>query len=362
VNIVKATQQYEEWLAQHMQLVKPDLRRKHRSMAEASFPYFLRATYYRWAQVWPEVCAELAKAPTVLAVGDLHVENFGTWRDAEGRLIWGINDFDEACILPYTNDLVRLAVSALLSIKVEHLGVKGKTACAAILEGYQESLEKHGRPFVLEEQNGWLREIATNELRDPVHFWRGMDRLRPLRREIPSTARMALEQLLPARGLDYKVVHRVAGLGSLGRIRLVAIGDWCGGRIAREIKALAPSAVGWTQRSSASTAILYQTIVQNSVRCPDPFVDVRGTWLIRRLSPHCCRIELDDLPKDRDELALLFAMGWETANIHLGSRGAINRVQRHLKNQKSAWLFSAAKKMAKSVTEDWRGWKKSRPA
>ena len=31
-----------------------------------------------------------------LSVGDLHVENFGTWRDSEGRLIWGINDFDEA--------------------------------------------------------------------------------------------------------------------------------------------------------------------------------------------------------------------------------------------------------------------------
>ena len=57
----------------------------------------------------------LARAPRALAVGDLHVENFGTWRDVEGRLIWGINDFDEAWRLPYTNDLVRLATSALLA-------------------------------------------------------------------------------------------------------------------------------------------------------------------------------------------------------------------------------------------------------
>ena len=48
----------------------------------------------------------------VLAIGDLHLENFGTWRDAEGRLVWGINDFDEAWALPYTNDLIRLATSA----------------------------------------------------------------------------------------------------------------------------------------------------------------------------------------------------------------------------------------------------------
>ena len=44
-------------------------------------------------------------------VGDLHVENFGTWRDVEGRLVWGVNDFDEAYALPYTNDLVRLVAS-----------------------------------------------------------------------------------------------------------------------------------------------------------------------------------------------------------------------------------------------------------
>ena len=28
-------------------------------MAEAAFP-FLRATFYRWMQVWPEACADLA--------------------------------------------------------------------------------------------------------------------------------------------------------------------------------------------------------------------------------------------------------------------------------------------------------------
>ena len=95
MNVVKATRQFEDWLGHRTNLVKKDLRLKHSEMMEAVFP-FLRATYYRWAQIWPEVCADLAKGPHVLAVGDLHVENFGTWRDMEGRLIWGVNDFDEA--------------------------------------------------------------------------------------------------------------------------------------------------------------------------------------------------------------------------------------------------------------------------
>ena len=62
----------------------------------------------RVAQVWPKVCPELAKGPQLLAVGDLHVENFGTWRDAEARVVWGINDVDEAHVAAWPNDLVRL--------------------------------------------------------------------------------------------------------------------------------------------------------------------------------------------------------------------------------------------------------------
>ena len=88
MNIVKATKQYEDWLRLHIQIVGPDLRFKHEQMAAALFPFF-RATFYRWLQVWPEECAELDPVPHILSVGDLHVENFGTWRDSDGRLVWG---------------------------------------------------------------------------------------------------------------------------------------------------------------------------------------------------------------------------------------------------------------------------------
>src|SRR6266700_1803277 len=103
MNIVKATRRFEEWLRRRTAIVEPDLRTKHKHMAEAAFP-FLRATFHRWIQVWPGVCSDLAKAPELLAVGDLHIENFGTWRDVEGRLTWGINDFDECTRMPYLYD------------------------------------------------------------------------------------------------------------------------------------------------------------------------------------------------------------------------------------------------------------------
>jgi hypothetical protein len=358
MNIVKSTHRFEQWLGQHTRLVKPDLRLKHQRMAESPFP-FLRATFYRWMQVWPGVCCDLAKAPQVLAVGDLHVENFGTWRDIEGRLVWGVNDFDEAAVLPYTVDLVRLATSVLLASDEGHLTLKVKDACAAILDGYRESLAAGGRPFVLEENHGWLRQLATGELRDPVHFWQKMTRLPRLTTAVPASAREALEHLMPEHGLNYKTLRRVAGLGSLGHVRLVAIAECRGGNIAREAKALVPSSVFWASGAKAPAEILYQAIIVSAVRCPDPFVQLRGRWIVRRLSPHCSRIELTVLPKDRDELKLLFAMGWETANIHLGTRDARTYVRRHLDHLKLNFLASAAKEMANQVSDDWRAWKKS---
>ncbi|MEU0177353.1 DUF2252 domain-containing protein [Streptomyces massasporeus] len=46
--------------------------------------------------------------------GDLHAENFGTYMDANGRLIFNVNDFDEAYVGPFTWDLKRLAASIAL--------------------------------------------------------------------------------------------------------------------------------------------------------------------------------------------------------------------------------------------------------
>ncbi|MFF5972596.1 DUF2252 domain-containing protein [Streptomyces sp. NPDC012769] len=46
--------------------------------------------------------------------GDLHAENFGTYMDATGRLIFNVNDFDEAYVGPFTWDLKRLSASLAL--------------------------------------------------------------------------------------------------------------------------------------------------------------------------------------------------------------------------------------------------------
>jgi hypothetical protein len=355
MNVVKATRQFEEWLGRRTTIVGKDLRLKHSAMKDAVFP-FLRATFYRWAQIWPKVCPDLAKATEVLAVGDLHIENFGTWRDLEGRLIWGVNDFDEAHPMAYANDLVRLCVSAHLAAEAGHLPLTPKDICDAILDGYREGLRQKGQPFVLGESHSWLRQIAESELRDPVHFWAKMDALKPSKNPVPISTIDAIEHLMPAPNLKYRVFHRVAGLGSLGHARFVAIADWHGGRIAREAKALVSSVCNWALGRDAAEEILYQTVISRAVRCPDPFVQLRGRWIVRRLSPHCSRIELTTLKAQGAEAHLLRAMGWETANIHLGTPGARKLILRHLQKQKSKWLHEAADAMSSVVREDWKLW------
>jgi hypothetical protein len=358
MNIVKATRKYEAWLTRYTTIVAPDLRLKHQRMAEDLF-CFLRATFYRWVELWQKNCPDLARAPEVLAVGDLHVENFGTWRDIEGRLIWGINDFDEVYPMPYTIDLVRLAASSHLAIAAGHLAIGHKEACDALLEGYRKALAAGGEAFVLEEKHAWLRHVAMNELRNPVQFWQKMEAL-PRLRQIPESARKALERMMPEAGLKFEVRHRVAGLGSLGRERYVALANWDGGCVAREAKSLAPSACVWAHGGKGSKRILYQRILSSAVRCRDPFVELKGRWIVRRLAPHCSRVELTSLPKERDEIRLLEAMGWETANVHLGSRRSIPAVQRDLKRRPAGWLHEAAQQMVKATTADWREWRKKR--
>jgi len=357
MKIAKATQSYEAWLSKLVKLLPADIQRKHSAMAGDVFP-FLRATFYRWMQLWPEVCAGEHDAPKVLAVGDLHVENFGTWRDVEGRLVWGINDFDESYDLPYTVDLVRLAQSAHIAIREAKLKIGPQDACNAILDGYRKGIESGGRPLVLAEDHPWLRAMVTGILRDPQPYWKKLESLPAWRRPIPKGAVKAIERLMPERGLKYRIVHRIAGLGSLGRERYVALAIYRGGRIAREAKALAPSACVWAGVEKGSERICYQQILDRAVRAIDPFVRLKGRWIVRRLAPDCSRIDLSLMPKERDETKLLHAMGFETANVHLGTPRSTGAIIRDLGSRPRHWLHDAAANMVKATLEDWRDWRR----
>jgi len=358
-DVVQSTVDYERWAGRHVHLITSDVRLKHRLMADSPFPFF-RATFYRWAQWWPIVCGEVARAPEVLAVGDLHVENFGTWRDLEGRLIWGVNDFDEAWPAAYTADLVRLLASAYLAIEAEHLAISRKTARQAIEQGYRDSIARGGGPFILAEHHRWLRRLALSKLRDPVVFWGKIVACPKYKGKLPKDVWRLVHASAPLRAMSYEVKTRIAGLGSLGHPRVLALTTWEGAHIVREAKQLTPSAWIWARRL-ASRQVLSSKLIDSAVRIRDPHVHFVEHWIIRRLAPDCSHIEIQTLPKERDEERLVYYMGWETANIHLGSRKALSAVKRDLGRRKGRWLHKAAKSMLEVTLDDWDFWRGHAP-
>ena len=230
--------QYETWL--HRQLkgdfVKDDIVKKHEKMRGSPFA-FLRATYWRWAETILDVCPDLADATAVISVGDIHLENYGTWRDADGRLVWGINDFDEAAEMPYALDLVRLATSALLGRG--RRSISDEDIAATILLGYRQGLRAPS-PVILDRDRQWLRNLVRVSEKEREKFWKKLSETSS--RPAPRRYAAAIESAMPEQGLAIRTARRIAGTGSLGRPRWVGTADWRGAPVIREAKALVCSA------------------------------------------------------------------------------------------------------------------------
>jgi uncharacterized protein (DUF2252 family) len=354
MNIVEATRSYESWLRSQMPIVSRDIDRKHEIMRDSAFG-FLRATYYRWVQQLAKLAPPPDDAPIVLAIGDLHLENFGVWRDAEGRLVWGINDFDEVHRAPYTVDLVRLATSAVVAIDEGILAVGPRRACREILAGYSEAIASKASAFVLGERNAHLNEMAMNDRHAPAPFWKRV--IAEHKAKPNADVEALLREHMPRGATDLVFTRRTAGAGALGVPRYVAIGRLDGSFVAREAKARAPCSIAWA-RNQAPDPGAYAAAIAHAVRCPDPHLHVETGWIVRRLAPHCDRIDVSDLSNAAEQREVLHAMGSETANVHRGTRGASARVARHLAKQKDGWLYDAARRMADATFKDWKVWKK----
>jgi uncharacterized protein (DUF2252 family) len=94
-------------------------RGKFRKMARDPFAFYRGSAALFYADVGPagEYAADRwASGPgaRVWIQGDLHAENFGTYLAADGRLVFDVNDFDEAYLGHWTWDLRRFVASLAL--------------------------------------------------------------------------------------------------------------------------------------------------------------------------------------------------------------------------------------------------------
>ncbi len=227
---------------------KPRLvRRKLRLMLGDPFTFF-RGANHLFVADWPEL-GPPEPGPAVLICGDLHLENFGAYRTAEGDFRYDINDFDDAAVGPSSLDLVRCTTSIFLAAERWDLTPTAASGMAlAYLEHYRRAtLEAVGAGKVGEvaprsgqgaiwELLGTTAVATQAELLD--RYARRRDGGRPVIRRSkkhPEVSRKRLDEIREAvegygrsAGTEdafrvHDVTGRIAGVGSLGVRRYLAL-------------------------------------------------------------------------------------------------------------------------------------------
>lgn len=120
-----------------------DADRKFEKLSGSLFAFF-RGTSLLFHR---DMAGEDSRMPTVLALGDVHPENFGVMPNADNVPIFAVNDFDDVHYAPFTWDLKRGATGFILAS--EQIGghsekTQNKIA-SKFLRGYNEGLEYYAR-------------------------------------------------------------------------------------------------------------------------------------------------------------------------------------------------------------------------
>jgi uncharacterized protein (DUF2252 family) len=216
---------------------------KYQCMAENPFRFF-RGTCHLF---YEDLCQSnpLPAYPLSWICGDLHLENFGSFKGSNRLVYFDLNDFDEGILAPATWEVVRMIASIFIGF--DSLGIKKKDATRTaqfFLRVYSETLAK-GKAKYLEHEtaNGivriFLEKIAerkqkelvrqrTEETRSGKLQFR-IDRIRlfplakPLRKQLITHLSQLLHHypLLKGRFQVIDAAFRVAGTGSLGVKRYV---------------------------------------------------------------------------------------------------------------------------------------------
>jgi hypothetical protein len=348
-DVVARTFAYERWLAEHMQVVTADFELKHHEMAESPLRY-LRGSYYLWLE---HVCLRphLQRAPQVPVVGDLHVENFGTWWDRIGRRRWGVNDLDEVARGSYAIDVVRLATSAVLS---PHVALSTHDVVDVVL-------------------TEWMAADAGTALDlddDSAHHLRRLVPQRPHRQYYERLASLPVvdpdDEGIPVAVQDAVAGttsdgwrpawhRRSAGTGSLGRPRFGAFGlEDTATPQAREVKLLGPATRLWVEDVTQGAAhpvpspdpALFD-LVTATIAGPDPYERHDG-WQVRRLSPDDVRLELAGLAA-KDSTRLLRSMARAMASVHAVDAGGLAESRHDAQTVGAGWFVDAVQEMTETT-------------
>jgi len=368
---------------------------KYSKMAQSPF-VFLRGECHLFYDALPDTPL-FHTAPLAWCCGDLHFENFGSYKGDNRLVYFDINDYDQAALAPASWDIVRLLTSiqcgaeALKASHAESLAVS-----RSCLEAYRDSLTR-GKPLWVE------RKTSTGLVNDLLTDLQSRDRAAFLdKRTISKSGRRSLKldgaKALPASDAQKKkvtafmkrfgatqddpgffevldVARRIAGTGSLGVERFVVLIEGKGspnGNYLIDIKEAKSSAMlphlarlGIRQPRWADEAVRVVSI-QNWMQAVNHAflhaVKVDGiSSCLRGLQPSEDRVAVGEWGKKLDRLKdVVSTMGrilaWDQLRAS-GRSGSANADDLIAFGQRSDWgtdMLETAAQMAKLTGQQWK--------
>ena len=380
------------------------LARKYRAMSQDPF-VFLRGTAHLFWEDWASMGGEaLDDAPLTWCCGDLHLENFGSYRGDNGLAYFDLNDFDEGALAPATRDTARFLTSARLA--AESLGLPAHAVGeleGSFLGGYAAALAT-GKARWIERAvaTGWIGNLLRsvkdrtqrqllNErtiVRDGHRELRVDDRrtfalpVAERRRVTQGVAKFAASQPDPRFYRVLDVVGRIAGTGSLGvpRYSVLIRGDGARDERILDVKSARRSALALhldasladRQPSKRNHAARVTQIQRRMQAIPPALLSEMSIaskpFVVRELQPAADRLDLAAWGGRLGRLLrAVETMGELTAWAQLrgASQGGADGVDALISfaGSKSTRrrLLAFARDYARRAKEDWQQYRRSLP-
>ena len=300
------------------------LRIKYQKMRSSPFG-FLRATTHLFYERW--AAGQVVKsAPLAWLCGDLHLENFGSYKGNNRLAYFDINDFDEAALAPTSWELIRMLTSLRVAANSLSISPREVSAlCLVFLDSYASSLasgkaywiESETAPGIIKDLMVDLKDRQRSQFLATRTVVKGKKRTLKVdgKRALPVTAAQrtsvmnvmasfAKTQTKPEFFSVVDVARRIAGTGSLGINRFAILVNGKGtadGHYLLDLKQSLASSVApyfdnlqpkW--RSQAHRIVQVQQRMQAvSVALLQPVRFGESTYVLRELQPTEDRVILD---------------------------------------------------------------------
>ena len=298
---------------------------KYQLMRTSPF-VFLRGTCHLFYHRLPHDSV-LETAPPVWICGDLHLENFGSYKADNGLVYFDMNDFDEACLAPSLFELIRLLTSVLVGAADLHVSrAEALALCHTAVDAYAAALSVGKARWIEEETSQGMVRDLFDALRKSsrVDLLNRRTELKGKKRVLRVDGKKALPVSDKARAevtafMDefashqdspefYRVIdvaRRIAGTGSLGVDRYVMLVEGKGspdGNYLLDLKQALPSSVsprvktkqpGWGTEAERVVAIQ-----RRSQAVSQAFLHAvafrQQPYVLRSLQPSEDRVALSD--------------------------------------------------------------------